>query len=118
MIRRPPRSTRTDTLFPYTTLFRSQGPQCADVERLSHELSQSACSISSALPTSRSAPRRCCATRDRPHRRNRDDAPLADAATGGGGGDRGRRSAPGVGQPCHCVRISSSDGGSDGSEEV
>src|SRR3546814_20406074 len=26
MIRRPPRSTRTDTLFPYTTLFRSLGP--------------------------------------------------------------------------------------------
>src|SRR3546814_10285193 len=26
MIRRPPRSTRTDTLFPYTTLFRSGGP--------------------------------------------------------------------------------------------
>src|SRR3546814_15994169 len=26
MIRRPPRSTRTDTLFPYTTLFRSTGP--------------------------------------------------------------------------------------------
>src|SRR3546814_17815107 len=25
MIRRPPRSTRTDTLFPYTTLFRSHG---------------------------------------------------------------------------------------------
>src|SRR3546814_5949636 len=24
MIRRPPRSTRTDTLFPYTTLFRAQ----------------------------------------------------------------------------------------------
>src|SRR3546814_14738091 len=24
MIRRPPRSTRTDTLFPYTTLFRSR----------------------------------------------------------------------------------------------
>src|SRR3546814_11371907 len=31
MIRRPPRSTRTDTLFPYTTLFRSRscGPQQA-----------------------------------------------------------------------------------------
>src|SRR3546814_13560502 len=28
MIRRPPRSTRTDTLFPYTTLFRSE----ADLE--------------------------------------------------------------------------------------
>src|SRR3546814_16229460 len=26
MIRRPPRSTRTDTLFPYTTLFRSSVP--------------------------------------------------------------------------------------------
>src|SRR3546814_1651306 len=26
MIRRPPRSTRTDTLFPYTTLFRSVEP--------------------------------------------------------------------------------------------
>src|SRR3546814_9321725 len=25
MIRRPPRATRTDTLFPYTTLFRSSG---------------------------------------------------------------------------------------------
>src|SRR3546814_19116915 len=27
MIRRPPRSTRTDTLFPYTTLFRSSRPR-------------------------------------------------------------------------------------------
>src|SRR3546814_8304867 len=29
MIRRPPRSTRTDTLFPYTTLFRSLGAEIA-----------------------------------------------------------------------------------------
>src|SRR3546814_7978399 len=31
MIRRPPRSTRTDTLFPYTTLFRSAhfGGECS-----------------------------------------------------------------------------------------
>src|SRR3546814_14343075 len=29
MIRRPPRSTRTDTLFPYPTLFRSRGWQAA-----------------------------------------------------------------------------------------
>src|SRR3546814_661841 len=28
MIRRPPRSTRTDTLFPYTTLFRSPRRGC------------------------------------------------------------------------------------------
>src|SRR3546814_4206788 len=27
MVRRPPRSTRTDTLFPYTTLFRSGRPE-------------------------------------------------------------------------------------------
>src|SRR3546814_5013827 len=32
MIRRPPRSTRTDTLFPYTTLFRSPYPGlCASI---------------------------------------------------------------------------------------
>src|SRR3546814_19946387 len=30
MIRRPPRSTRTDTLFPYTTLFRSEISGAAD----------------------------------------------------------------------------------------
>src|SRR3546814_4310262 len=35
MIRRPPRSTRTDTLFPYTTLFRSTVERdCAAVLRL------------------------------------------------------------------------------------
>src|SRR3546814_3880944 len=28
MIRRPPRSTRTDTLYPYTTLFRSHTGAC------------------------------------------------------------------------------------------
>src|SRR3546814_3180305 len=33
MIRRPPRATRTDTLFPYTTLFRS----AADAESFFHE---------------------------------------------------------------------------------
>src|SRR3546814_8931807 len=34
MIRRPPRSTRTDTLFPYTTLFRSIGRDAVeDVRR-------------------------------------------------------------------------------------
>src|SRR3546814_16940793 len=33
MIRHPPRSTLTDTLFPYTTLFRSLGPQHLGMER-------------------------------------------------------------------------------------
>src|SRR3546814_10142828 len=35
MIRRPPRSTRTDTLFPYTTLFRSFSQR---LERVAREL--------------------------------------------------------------------------------
>src|SRR3546814_14755506 len=33
MIRLPPRSTRTDTLFPYTTLFRSVRGQHLEIER-------------------------------------------------------------------------------------
>src|SRR3546814_4788687 len=40
MIRRPPRSTRTDTLFPYTTLFRSyrsrRGTETALANRVEH----------------------------------------------------------------------------------
>src|SRR3546814_20295764 len=41
MIRRPPRSTRTDTLFPYTTLFRSSRPP-ADQRRQQSEYSDAA----------------------------------------------------------------------------
>src|SRR3546814_959691 len=33
MIRLPPRSTRTDTLFPYTTLFRSSGDSAVSAAR-------------------------------------------------------------------------------------
>src|SRR3546814_9610057 len=40
MIRRPPRSTRTDTLFPYTTLFRS-----VYSERISPEIPRSPCIV-------------------------------------------------------------------------
>src|SRR5881409_4511082 len=36
MIRRPPRSTRETTLFPYTTLFRSAGPRAASRNRKRH----------------------------------------------------------------------------------
>src|SRR3546814_15123840 len=39
MIRRPPRSTRTDTLFPYTTLFRSHGVDIAG-QRFGHRWQQ------------------------------------------------------------------------------
>src|SRR3546814_12793381 len=34
MIRRPPRSTRTDTLFPYTTLFRSHQLYIREARRM------------------------------------------------------------------------------------
>src|SRR3546814_3069886 len=37
MIRRPPRSTRTDTLFPYTTLFRSARRVEEDVAQIAAE---------------------------------------------------------------------------------
>src|SRR3546814_14699118 len=37
MVRRPPRSTRTDTLFPYTTLFRSSEYQAAPALHLAME---------------------------------------------------------------------------------
>src|SRR3546814_3626068 len=41
MIRRPPRSTRTDTLFPYTTLFRSSLMQgIADAKQLLHRIQE------------------------------------------------------------------------------
>src|SRR3546814_18188272 len=42
MIRRPPRSTRTDTLFPYTTLFRSVRCPAADVRKPSMKYSRAA----------------------------------------------------------------------------
>src|SRR3546814_20917036 len=46
MIRRPPRSTRTDTLFPYTTLFRS--PLCW-IEAASASIAASPCGTLRAL---------------------------------------------------------------------
>src|SRR3546814_1025725 len=57
MIRRPPRSTRTDTLFPYTTLFRSayQGQAtCPHALRRPHER----WCLSAAEPTCPSRPSR------------------------------------------------------------
>src|SRR3546814_14170803 len=53
MIRRPPRSTRTDTLFPYTTLFRSrrheQSEAFADHSRRSEEFADRA-PVGSLIP--------------------------------------------------------------------
>src|SRR3546814_6437735 len=52
MIRRPPRSTRTDTLFPYTTLFRS----VLIAERLGVTPAESIpCGVALGIPPNRSA---------------------------------------------------------------
>src|SRR3546814_9043669 len=51
MIRRPPRSTRTDTLFPYTTLFRSDA----------------ACGTKHWFDSHGSAPRKCRNNRSEEH---------------------------------------------------
>src|SRR3546814_6973566 len=109
MIRRPPRSTRTDTLFPYTTLFRSALPrpvrrkQGRRLHRLAgacraragrHAASAHPAALSrlreggaGLLPTAATAAGRAplggC-RRQRGHWRGQRDRP--------GGGDRGRRS--------------------------
>src|SRR3546814_1750391 len=54
MIRRPPRSTRTDTLFPYTTLFRS--PVCAASSPTSRRRRLRSSCTPSALPSGCSPP--------------------------------------------------------------
>src|SRR3546814_5560757 len=46
MIRRPPRSTRTDTLFPYTTLFRS----VSILNLYFHQISSVSITVAYALP--------------------------------------------------------------------
>ena len=40
MIRRPPRSTQQETLFPYTTLFRSPRDRVADFVKFTHEMEE------------------------------------------------------------------------------
>src|SRR3546814_4712763 len=48
MIRRPPRSTRTDTLFPYTALFRSRGPDRKKASRIPGTPAACRCSTASS----------------------------------------------------------------------
>src|SRR3546814_9682946 len=52
MIRRPPRSTRTDTLFPYTTLFRSSQQALALLSRVMLQPGDHAFIESPAFPNS------------------------------------------------------------------
>src|SRR3546814_9156450 len=75
MIRRPPRSTRTDTLFPYTTLFRSDGSVAAPDARARRGRCLGGADDSSGLRANRgfgdelrdSGPRRHCCRRSEEH---------------------------------------------------
>src|SRR3546814_11568504 len=74
MIRRPPRSTRTDTLFPYTTLFRSESPR-ADFHHSPRDPERPPLPGRNSLPGfARHAPHRAC-------RGNRVPAPLSSSCS-------------------------------------
>src|SRR3546814_13176977 len=86
MIRRPPRSTRTDTLFPYTTLFRSEPARGAGADGGTHargELAAAASGGHPAQPVAAVPPalphrdRRAGEARPRPHRRAAPAPPAA-----------------------------------------
>src|SRR3546814_9241191 len=67
MIRRPPRSTRTDTLFPYTTLFRSneRKPKSEAAEDAPHQDAPSEpTAAEEATPATEAAPAEAAATDD------------------------------------------------------
>src|SRR3546814_9301176 len=71
MIRRPPRSTRTDTLFPYTTLFRSNVLQLAiggaDVgEALVGDVRVAGIAFTGSVPSAKAIARNLVADDDRP----------------------------------------------------
>src|SRR3546814_6256030 len=63
MIRRPPRSTRTDTLFPYTTLFRSLESRLSDALHAALAQQQRCRSRSAPTAPSRSTARRSARSR-------------------------------------------------------
>src|SRR3546814_1388409 len=63
MIRRPPRSTRTDTLFPYTTLFRSDAGRASVARRRNRRARRIPEAVSARFPIRRR--RRRCSRRSR-----------------------------------------------------
>src|SRR3546814_19736715 len=66
MIRRPPRSTRTDTLFPYTTLFRSVGAALGERQFADPEFCKSVLEIRTPHGLGLPADRRCRAVARHP----------------------------------------------------
>src|SRR3546814_14551396 len=97
MIRRPPRSTRTDTLFPYTTLFRSVPFPPAGGRSIPR--ARPAPASATPAPVGDRRVRRC------PRRPRR---PAGEAGKGGAGGTLGR--ASGRERVCEYVYISGGAG--------
>src|SRR3546814_1210057 len=100
MILRPPRSTRTDTLFPYTTLFRS----------LSREIRPGACGVYDAATDKYIFPRPCRVAHHLRHgparlsaRHGRDRKPLRGTAAADqdavAGSSLGRAGPPALSAP-------------------
>src|SRR3546814_475076 len=94
MIRRPPRSTRTDTLFPYTTLFRSAGDRAAQPGTLSQRVGVLADRRAVAGAVGREGVRRLPRRRSRGvetvRRRRAGEGRAREAAAAGRPGRRGR----------------------------
>src|SRR3546814_13157859 len=95
MIRRPPRSTRTDTLFPYTTLFRSHEALRAFADpiaahgRSCHELGDPRSRPTGARQLVRANPAQSCPG-DRVAPRRASAVPAQGSGYVGGGAWRGR----------------------------
>src|SRR3546814_20235735 len=93
MIRRPPRSTRTDTLFPYTTLFRSAPARrlCDDPRqhRAGRRRADAPADRTSAIAARNTEP-----AGDAPRRRGRDRRVLGDRAGAAGPPDAARADPP------------------------
>src|SRR3546814_444053 len=94
MIRRPPRSTRTDTLFPYTTLFRSIAPTVH--ARMAPAPAAAAARVAIAAATAAAIAERCHAGEDHrpsravPRRLPGHAAAVTGAGPGGDGLHRGQ----------------------------
>src|SRR3546814_9750492 len=87
MVRRPPRPTRTDTLFPYPTLFRSRGDRATRAAEAGDGAGRSA--LCGSVPARLSASRRA-----RGDRGERDRARADRHRRAGQGGRTGARPQP------------------------
>src|SRR3546814_11492618 len=131
MIRRPPRSTRTDTLFPYTTLFRSSS-RVTHMPQISAQSTRSPAKICARLSPPKTGRRRrgasgtvgggssssvCSAMVAAPFRQLRGNDPVPaqdDQADGVGEMCREEQVTEGLDTRCLCQIGRAAGGGSEG----